>query len=411
MDLTKLLEVTIAAVGAVCVAIAMIRWPRFGVALWLAVTCLVPPWLIVRIGVEWTPAGICAILVILGILVSRRGYGWSKGDLVAAGIIFLCLLAFWQGNTPKALATQIIVRGFFAYVVARHLAPRAGLRWTRSVFAVILLVCAAWSIAEYVLNWHAFAHFDLGSSEGYWSQIQFRGNHARSEAAFGDAIALGGALAMAAPFIIASPWRTSRKLASLTLIGFGVLATISRGPMTAALLGVVLMIVFYRQKTMSSGQRRVIVVGTIAVSLVLYAALVSKITAAGTEASNSAAYRGTLYSDVLKDIHPVSLASNVTSTETQQRYRGFGSIDSTFIYTALFYGWLPVALFIVSLLVLAWRGLRMRAGPAAIALLAQVPVLAIVAPITQYQSLLWFLGGLVVAESLIDARQARLSTS
>jgi hypothetical protein len=411
MNLTNLLEVAIAAFLAVYIAIAMIRWPRFGIVFWLAVTCFVPSWLIVRLGVQWTPAGLCAVPAILAILVSRRGYGWRMGDLVVTGLILLCLVAFWQGNTPKALATQVIVRGLLAYLVARHLAPKAGVRWTRNAFVVILLICAVWSIAEYTLDWHAFINFDLGSPEGYWAAIQFRGGHARSEAAFGHAIALGGALAMAVPFIFATTWSTFRKLACLTLISVGVLATVSRGPMTAVLLGVVLTIVLYRGKTIHRRQRQIIVVGTLVVSVILYTALVSKLAAAGTEASNSAAYRGTLYSYVLKDIHPISLGNNISYTDHQYLYRNLGSIDSTFIYAALYYGWLPVALFIVSLLALVWRALKRRAGPAAIALLAQIPVLASVAPITQYGSLLWFLGGLIVIESLPAESRSPISDS
>jgi hypothetical protein len=400
MELAKILEISIAAVVALCAASLFIRWPRLGIAFALAVTCFVPSWLIFRIGVQWTPAALCAVLMVPAILSSRRRYGWRPGDVVATCLILLCLVAFWQGGTPKALATQVIVRGFLIYLVARHLAPKAGLLWTRRAFVAILLICAAWSIVEYVLEWHVFTSFDLGSPEAYWAAIQARGGHIRSVAAFGQPIALGGTLAMAVPFIVASSWRTLSKLAALTLIGFGVLATISRGPMTAVLVGFLLTIMLYRGDTIGVRQRRVIVVGTLVVSVILYVGLVAKITAAGTEASQSAAYRGTLYSYFLSDIHPLSLGNNITYINNRYLYRGLGSIDSTFIYASLFYGWLPVALFIVSLLVLALRALRRRAGPAAIALLAQIPVLATVAPITQYQSLLWFLGGLVVAESL-----------
>ncbi len=407
----KVLEILIAIVLASYAAIAAIRWPRFGIVFWLAITCFVPSWLIVRIGVEWTPAGLCALVVLPVIFVRNPRRGWRTGDLVATAIVLLCLIAFWQGNTPKQLASQVIVRGLLGYLVSRHLAPRAGMRWTLNVFAGMLLICATWSIVEYLAGWHAFRSFDIGSSEGFWAAIQSRGGHARSEAAFGDAIALGGALAMALPFIFASGWRTSRKFIGLALIGFGILATISRGPMTAALVGIVLMILLYRSPNVSPAQRRVIIIGTLAVSIILYAGLVSKITAAGTEAFNSAAYRGKLYSYVLQDIRPISLADNVSYTQNQQIYREFGSVDSTFIYSALFYGWLPVALFMLSLLGLAWRALSQRAGPATIALLAQIPVLATVAPITQYETLLWFLGGLVVVETMPVRRPLRQPVS
>jgi hypothetical protein len=323
------------------------------------------------------------------------------------GIVVLGLYAYLQGKSPRELSDALIVRGLLAYSVARCLAPRAGLRWTASAVAIVLLICAAWSVVEYALNLHIFEHFDLGSPEGSWAAIQYRGNHARSEAAFGDAIALGGALAMAVPFIFATSWRLSRKLMGLTLIGVGILATASRGPMAAALLGIVLMVALYRHAAISGRQRAIITLVVLVVSLVLYIGLVAKISAAGSEASNSAAYRGKLYSYVLKDIHPFSLGDHVIYTRNQVKYRQFPSIDSTFIYVALFYGWVPAAVFIFALLVLIRRALLFRAGPAAIAMLAQIPVLATVAPITQYETLLWFLGGLAVAEMTPLRRRTR----
>jgi hypothetical protein len=407
MELTKIWEILIALFVVGYLFAATIRSPRLGLVVWLAVTCFVPSWLLVRVELLWTPAGLCALLVLPVIFVRGPRAGLRAGDVVAVGIVLLCLYAYLQGKSPRELSDAIIVRGLLAYVVSRCLAARAGLGWAASALAMILLICAAWSIVEYALNLHIFEHFDLSSAEGSWAAIQYRGHHARSEAAFGDAIALGAALAMAVPFIFAASWRVSRKLAALTLIGVGILATTSRGPMTAALLGIVLMVVLYRGAGISGRQRTAITLVILVVSAVLYVGLVAKLSAAGSEASNSAAYRGKLYSYVLEDIRPFSLADHVTYTRNQETYRQFHSIDSTFIYVALFYGWVPAAVFIFALLILVRRALRLRAGPAAIAMLAQIPVLATVAPITQYETLLWFLGGLVVAEAAPSRYRAR----
>ena len=247
---------------------------------------------------------------------------------------------------------------------------------------------------------NVFVGFDLGSPEGFWAAVQYRGGHARSDAAFGQAIALGGSLAMAVPFIFASTWRTTRKVVATGWTAAGVLATASRGPMIAVLVGLVLVLALYTSPQISARQRRQIAFCALAGGALAYAALSGILTAAGTEASASAAYRGELYSYVLADVHAFGLANNVTLSQGQQLYRYFGSVDSTFIYNALFFGWVPVALLIAALLGLVGRVLFRRAGPAAIALVAQIPVLATVAPITQYGTLLWFLGGLVVVEGV-----------
>jgi len=407
MTLIKGLEIGAAALVGFYACAAFCRSPRLAVGAWLAVTCLVPSWLIVRIGVQWTPAGVMAALILPSILLNPPRSGWHRVDVVATGIVVICLLAFWQGGTPRALATQVIVRGLLAYLVARHLAPRAGMRWTQTAFAAVLLVCSAWSVAEYLLNLHVFTSFDLSSPEAYWAAVQTRGGHIRSVAAFGQPIALGGAIAMAVPFILASSWRTTRKLLGVSLIGCGILATISRGPMGAVLLGALLTLMVYRGSAITRRERNIILVGGTIVGIALYSALATKLSAAGSEASSSATYRGTLYSYVLGDVHPLSLASNVFASEGRYLYRSFGSIDSTFIYGALFYGWLVIAFFSAALLGLVGRTLRGRAGPAAIAFVAQIPVLATVAPITQYQTLLWFLGGLVAAEALPARAGAR----
>lgn len=397
-DLTKILELLVALAFAAEFAVASIIWPRVGIVIWLAVTCFVPAWLIVSIDVGWTPAGLMALVLIPAIIVRSPRLGWRLGDVVVAVMIVLVLLAHWEGGTPKAVTYAIVTRGLLAYFVSRHLAPRAGIEWTLNVFAVILLTCATWSIVEYVFNWHAFVGFDLGSPEGFWAEIQYRGGHARSDATFGQAIALGGSLAMAVPLIVASTWRTLRKILAVGWIATGVLATASRGPMIAVLVGVVLVLALYTSPRISVRQRRQLTACALAGGVIVYLALSGILTAAGTEASASASYRGELYSYVLSDVHPFSLASNMTLSHGQELYRYFGSVDSTFIYNALLFGWVPVALLMAALVALMVRVLRRRAGPAAIALVAQIPVLATVAPITQYGTLLWFLGGLVVIE-------------
>jgi hypothetical protein len=382
--------------------------PKFALAAWLVVVCVVPHWLSVRFQATLPPASLIAFLLVPALLACGH-VRWRAGDLVPLGILGLFTAAFFLFHSPRPYFFAAIVQGLVPYLLARKLVPNVGAVWFARLMATVLTLLAAWAVVEYVTDWHPFVGLYPGSSEANWSAIQERGGHARSEAAFGHAISLGAALAMGAPFVIASSWRGRTKVAATMLLAVGILCTGSRGPAIALAVGLALMLAFYRGRTFGRRQRWVLTVLGIAGGLVMVSALSSRLAASSTEAGQSADYREQLYSFVLRDVHPLAVADHLTilSTGGFEWRQVFHSIDSTFVWTSLIFGWLPVALFAVGAVALLIKTVGARANAAEIALLAQLPVLATVALITQYYALIWFLAGAAVSLGAISRTQAQ----
>ncbi|WP_237171819.1 hypothetical protein, partial [Prescottella equi] len=68
-----------------------------------------------------------------------------------------------------------------------------------SSFALIMAGVALWGIVEFLSGMHLFVDWMPGANQTL-NAIQERSGVARSEAAFGHAIAYGASLAMAIPF-------------------------------------------------------------------------------------------------------------------------------------------------------------------------------------------------------------------
>lgn len=398
--------VVVAAPMVLLLGYVAIGRPRFTLTAWVVLVCVTPHWFNVRFQATFPPASLLALLFVPALLSGDR-VRWRPADLVAAGIIGLYITAFLVSHVPKPYFFAALIQGALPYLLARKLVPKAGETWFSQLMAALLAFVAVWAIFEYAANWHPFVGLDPGSSEANWANIQYRGGHARSEAAFGHAIALGAVLAMGVPFALATPWRGRTKVLVIALLALGILASGSRGPAIALGLALLLGVVFYRGAAFRRGQR--IALGAIGLvgGALMISALSSRLSASATEASDSANYRGQLYDFVFKDIHPLSVADHFTFLPTGgfEWRTVFHSIDSTFVSTALVWGWLPVAVLFAGLLVLIVKVFRGRGNAAEVALLAQIPVLATVALITQYYALIWFLGGAAVALSA-TAREA-----
>jgi hypothetical protein len=103
---------------------------------------------------------------------------------------------------------------------------------------------------------------------------------------------------------------------------------------------------------------------------------------------------------VLQDIHPLGVANNVVqSLYGQYKWRDFGSVDSAFISTALTFGWIPALLGMVGILIGVIRTIVGRATVPQVAFAAQIPVLATVALVTQYRTLVFFMAAMAVTVS------------
>jgi hypothetical protein len=390
---------------AVLWALAAVRYPRLGLAVWFVGLCVTPHWLNIHAGGTWPPGSLLGLTVLPAALWHLR-MRVHVGDVLVVGAIGAAVVAYRYGGTPQAQLFAMVVQGLIPYLIARGLVPVAGLAWTVRLLALTCTGLAVWSIAEEVASWHPFVGLDGGSTEAFWSQIQYRGGRARSEAAFGHAIVLGGAIAAGVPFILASTWRTTWKGIALVLAGFGILATGSRGPMIAALLGLALTLLFYAGGDLRPTARLGLAALSAAVGFGLVQLLASLVTNAGTEAELSADYRNELYSHIASDARPFSVARNLQFDPTgAQTWRGqFGSVDSSFIQYTLVFGFVAVLLLLAVAAIGIVRVLTRRASIVEIAAISQLPVLATVALITQYYLFTWFLLGAAVALTGSTAR-------
>jgi hypothetical protein len=375
-----------------------IRHPRLALGGWFIALCTIPHWLNVHAGGTWPPGSLIGLTVLPAALWHLR-MRLHIGDLLVLGAIACCVVAYMYGGTPQAQLFALIVQGGIAYVIGRGLVPAAGVAWTTGLIAGMCTFLGGWAIVEQLAHWHPFVGLDRGSTEGFWADIQYRGGRARSEAAFGHAIVLGGAIAAGVPFILASRWSNVGKVAAIVIVGFGILATGSRGPMIAALLGLGLTLLFFAAKEIQTSTRLAIAAIGVIVGWGMLQLLSSLVSSAGSEAELSADYRNQLYSHIASDARPLSVARHVQFDPTgAQTWRAaFGSVDSSFIQYALVFGYLPVLLLLVAAAFAIVRVLARRANIAEIALVAQLPVLATVALITQYYLFAWFLLGAAVA--------------
>ncbi len=239
-----------------------------------------------------------------------------------------------------------------------------------------------------------------------WGVIQIRGGVSRAEVSFGHSIALGCSLAMAVPLTLASSLRPAVKLATIVLLLAGSAVTFSRVGIICAVLGLTLSLVFM-PSSLPVRTRAAIGAAAVAVAVGVGPFVSQVFTAAGSEATGSAQYRGRLTS-LIPGMDPSGLSHlAVRYADGNLKFGNFDSIDSELILFGLLYGWIPLAALLVALAVAVSCVLARRASPATISIVAQLPALATVALITQYRMLFWFFAGVAVATQTVSRSTAR----
>lgn len=404
--------VAAAAVVAPLIIWASLKSVRFAFAFWFIGLCSIPNWFLVHLGASWPPASLLGLLILPSLILHRPRYGAQRGDYVVIAFMACCTTACLFGGTPKDLLAPVFIQGGLAYLIGRHLVPATRNMWATNMIAIVLTFVGVWSIAEYLLSWHPFIGLDPSSPEAFWSAVQTRAGHVRSEAAFGHAIALGGSLAAGIPFMLMSTWEHRVKVISIAILAAGILATLSRGPLTAAVLGAALVIVFAPGVRLNLATRAGFASISALVAVPVTYVITSTLAEAGTQATASAEFRGTLYSHILEDARVNSVGRFVEfPAPGVQVYRSvYHSIDSTFVQTALTFGWVPLLVVLPALVVIIARVIVRRANIAEITLVAQLPVIATVALITQYHYIVWLLAGMAVSMSA-SARLVRTRSS
>lgn len=402
----KTLLIAVAVAVAVLGFVVLRRYPRLAVASWIVSICFVPIWLGFGVGFNGNyylpPATAAAFLVVAALLpVPRFRLSWLDGLMTLVVVCAICSL--FTGNAGIALGAAILVVTYFVagYIVGRVAPLKVDPLWIHGAIAVCFTVVALLAIVEGLTHFNPFVLIKAPNSlYAAWGSIQSRGGVPRAEGAFGHSIALGASLAMAIPITLASPFRFWIRVGmSLTML-VATVFTFSRIGMVCALLGVVLSILFMRD-AISRRARITLVTIVVIASAALFPLVISVFDDAGSEATDSANYRGDL-TQLFGTMNPIGVASSAEKNSAGTLYFGnFRSIDSQLILTGLTNGVIVLVAVVVALVFGILLVLRGKATAATVALVAQIPAFATVALITQYSIFVWFVAGLAATTQLM----------
>lgn len=392
-----------AAAGFVAIAVLLVyRRPRLILVGWLLTVCFVPIWFGVSLGPFFPLVSLTTIGAAV-VLARPRQMSWLPGDWLLAGVIVAGLLPVAFGGSSSNSIFQLLTLWVPAALLGRVAAARIDLRWINGLIAVILTVVAALAVAEFATKVNPFLLFPASSPSSFaiWGTLQSRGGVIRAEGAFGHSIALGCCLAMAIPLTLASRFRPWLRLAMTALMLLATVLTFSRVAMLGAVVSVVLSALLLRD-VLDRRVRVTIIAVVLAAAAVAAPFVLGIFSAAGSESTDSAAYRGNLLT-LVPSMTPLGFSPIGTVAASGRLYFGsFRSIDSALILSGLTYGWVALMVMCVGLLVGVWLTVTGRASAATIAVVGQIPALATVALITQYAVFFWFVLGMsVVAQHQI----------
>ncbi|WP_426625426.1 hypothetical protein ACPPVW_05015 [Leifsonia sp. McL0607] len=402
----KTLLIAAAVAVAILGFVVLRRYPKLAVASWIVSICFVPIWLGFGVGFNGNyylpPATAAAFLVVAALLPAPRfRLSWLDGLMTLVVVCAICSL--FTGNAGIALGAAIIVVTYFVagYVVGRIAPLRVDPLWIHGAIAICFTVVALLAIVEGLTHFNPFVLIKAPNSlYTAWGSIQSRGGVPRAEGAFGHSIALGASLAMAIPITLASPFRFWVRVAmSLTML-VATVFSFSRIGMVCALLGIMLSILFMRD-AISRRARITLVTVVVIAAAVLFPLVIAVFDEAGSEATDSANYRGDL-TQLFGTMNPIGVASSAEKNSAGTLYFGnFRSIDSQLILTGLTNGVIVLAAVVAALVFGILLVLRGKATAATVALVAQIPAFATVALITQYSIFVWFVAGLAATTQLM----------
>lgn len=396
--------------AAICAAslwlLLLARSSRSVLVLFLAGLCVLPVWIELPIPglVALPPAAIIALALLPGSFLHGPSFRFAKIDVLFGIFLALALAAVLLFGSPQYAVAAALTQWLPAYLIGRRLTPVAGLQFTSNALAVAGTAVALWGILELVTGVHVFEAF-AGNAPVSWQEIQIRGTSARSEAAFGHSIALGGFIVLSAPFVVTATFRKSTRLLMLLVLTGGAFTTQSRAALIGLGIAVILTVWALRGDQIGRAFRvnlRMISIGAVALLVPLAVRLFDS---AGAELGQSTDYRARLTEYIFVDVNWMGPANQMqTDPIGRTFYRAFLSIDNQFILGALQFGWLPVAVLVVALAGAPLRLLKRRGSAADVAVTASAFVLATVAFITQYTMAFWFVAGVAVAVAQTSRR-------
>ena len=394
----------LAAVGAVAIRAR----PRLAVLLWLGTVCFIPIWLGVNLGQYYQPAQIVAMFIII-VLFPRLRSRFGGADLVVLLFAAVSLIPVILGTGSRATASVLLLQWLVAFMLGRILPQRIDIQWVYGAIGIFFTAVGILAIAEFFTSYNPFVKI-AASNRLYeiWGMLQNRGGFIRAEGAFGHSIALGSCLALSIAPTLASRFNLAVRAGMVLVMVSATVVTFSRISMVCAVLSVVVSVLFLPDR-MSFRVRVCLVSGMAVVGITVASFVTRTFEAAGSEATNSAAYRGNL-TTLIPDMAPLGLSSIASRTSTGELYFGrFRSIDSEIILLGLTYGWIPLVIALTLLFAAAVAVILRRVNPPAVAIIGQIPALATVALITQYEMYFWFMAGLCAFAYSNHEAKSRLS--
>lgn len=398
-----LLVLFIAGCAGLIGLMVLFRNPFWGVAATLASLPLVPFWIGTSVAGFFVNIHMSlAAVATVAMLRARRGtVQLNLADGAIATLLAAAVVAFLTGHTTIAQAYAVFQWALF-YTFARVACDTYGLPRVARWFVGASLVVSVALLVEFATGTNAWVQYARVNNALYemWSTLQSRGGVLRAEGPFGHSIAAGTTLAMAAVLAFVTRWRPGLRLAAVALLSAAVVATISRLGMVSLGLGVLLTVLLARGTGLSRAVRAWAVAALACAAAALVYGLADIFAESGSEATDSASYRVWL-TELIPTIQPLGMADSFNrSTAGGTSFGPFRSIDSALLLFALTQGWIASVVVLILVIALVLRVARLEAGPAALAILAQLPALAGVALITQYGYAFWLVVGLAVTEAI-----------
>jgi hypothetical protein len=407
---------SIVVIGAISFASFLVvvrKNERWALIIWLALLAAFPPWIVIPLGpihkILTIPAA-ASIVVILGRL-DRTWPRFTAVDGVISVLFGLLLLGELFHLVPAFILDQAVLQWGLCYVAGRKLF-RATMSEITTIMATFGAILGTLAILQTMLEFNAATmpilnHTTRPIAYQLWAPLQYRGGILRAELTFGHSIALGATLALCLPFAL-QRYHTRKYAIAALVIGLGTACTLSRG----ALVAEVIIVTFAILNSSYKPEIKLALTGLFGIVMIpLYSAFTTTVYSSAqsaSEATSSAAYRSHLLG-AFHFLRPVGIAISGATIVAGQNvdFHGFRSLDNSFLYVGLYAGLFAAILYFLPLLQLVVRAFRTGWRPIDIAILGQLALFVSVAPLTQYQNILWLTIGLAVSRSVSRRQESR----
>ena len=386
-----------AMVLAACVAILSVVFVPLRnrrtslLVLWLVIVLATPPWISLQLAGYRIPVAAVASLAVIVVSIGYSKLTWILTDSLALLLAVTCVLAVTISTSPLHLATQALFEWIACYAAGRFLLR--GVNYPLVANRVAGLIGWA-AVSQGLLQYNVsqiwpFTYSAVGSR---WTTLQERGGQIRAELTMGHSIALGAVLTILLPFAL---MRNKTLIDRILLVGvlLGVLATFSRSSMMAAFIAVAISIFVSEMDAVKKG------VAILGCAIVAWAAVlvfgdVVSSSSNSAELTDSTAYReGLLGLTQLIQLLGVADSAIPAPDGVTYTWGRFYSVDNGLLYVGLYLGLIAVVLYVAWILSGFRNSLRNGWNPFSTMVVAQVPFLLTVAPITQYQNVFWLFVG------------------